>query len=196
MNDLSLGNMKTKLLQGNGQTLADGVRILKNTEEIGGYKVVKLLGSGGMGQVYLAENIQMHKQYALKVLPHHLSQNRSFIDRFRVEARVMADLKHPNIVQVMNIGEDKERNLYYLVMEFISGVTSVGCGPECPPFSSENSNTGRNPSDLEGLLKQKKKSRLLRSGLAIMKAWQVGDHQRSTTIHSERTPTIRVRPST
>ena len=112
VDDLSLGGMNTLNNKKSPQLLfAD--------DKIGGYKVIKQLGAGGMGQVYLVENLQMHKQYALKILPPHLSQNQSFIDRFRVEARVMADLKHPNIVDVKTINHDEARNLYFLVMEFI-----------------------------------------------------------------------------
>ena len=157
-----------------------GACILKDGDEIVGYNVISQLGAGGMGQVYLVENIQMHKKYALKVLPPHLSSNDRFIDRFRVEARVMADLNHPNIVGVMNIGHDKERKLYYLVMEFISSVDS--CQPALHSLKDDEGLTvdgegnsqitnkqylsaealakeelTTNPSDLEGLLREKKK---------------------------------------
>ena len=133
--NLSLGDMNT--LSGDEVNKTDG-QLLAVGDEIGGYKVIKQLGAGGMGQVYLVENLQMHKQYALKVLPPHLSQNQNFIDRFRVEARVMADLKNNNIVGVMNIGHEEKSNLYYLVMEYIE--------------SGEDK-----PSDLEVLLKEQKK---------------------------------------
>jgi serine/threonine protein kinase len=133
--NFSLGGLNT--LPGNGWS-GENLELLPRGIEIGGYKVISLLGAGGMGQVYLVENIQMHKQYALKILPPHLSKNNTFIDRFRVEARVMADLKHNNIVGVMNIGHDKKRELYYLVMEYIE--------------AGENK-----PADLEQKLKLEKK---------------------------------------
>ena len=138
--------------------------LLKTGEEIGGYRVIKLLGAGGMGQVYLAENIQMHKHYALKVLPPNLSKSKNFVDRFRVEARVMADLKHPNIVGVHNTGYDEERGLYYLVMEFIDGRQET----EDQRLKTEDGREATvetdyvclklddTPSDLEELLKEKK----------------------------------------
>ena len=97
----------------------DNISFLKIGNEIAGYKILKRLGAGGMGQVYLVENIQMHKRYALKVLYPNLYQNDILINRFRVEARVMADLKHPNIVPVHNVGFDEKLKLYYLVMEYI-----------------------------------------------------------------------------
>ena len=133
--NLSLGDMNTltgdEVNKTNGQLLSVG-------DKIGGYKVIKQLGAGGMGQVYLVENIHMHKQYALKVLPPNLSQNTNFIDRFKVEARVMADLEHPGIVGVHNIGHDEKHGLYYLAMSYIEA--------------------GKNqPSDLEVLLKEQKK---------------------------------------
>ena len=86
---------------------------------VGQFKIIKLLGHGGMGQVYLVENVQMHKKYALKILPEELSNDSQFISRFRVEARVMADLDHENIVKVHHMGEDNGR--YFLVMDFIAG---------------------------------------------------------------------------
>ena len=137
MNDknLSIGDMNT--MPGDDMSSSQG-EILNIREEIGGYKVIRQLGAGGMGQVYLVENIHMHKQYALKVLPPNLSQNSNFIDRFKVEARVMADLEHPSIVGVHNIGHDEKRGLYYLAMSYIE--------------SGDNQ-----PSDLEVLLKEQKK---------------------------------------
>jgi formylglycine-generating enzyme required for sulfatase activity/tRNA A-37 threonylcarbamoyl transferase component Bud32 len=95
------------------------VYALKPGEVLGQYKIIKALGAGGMGEVYLVENIQMHKRYALKVLPRSLSRDPQFIGRFKVEARVMADLSHPHIVGVHTMGE--ERGLYYLVMDYIAG---------------------------------------------------------------------------
>ena len=157
--NLSIGEMNTIINDGTNNDIA----LLFAGDVISDYKVIKQLGSGGMGQVYLVENIQMHKLYALKVLPPYLSENEMFVDRFRVEARVMADLKHPNIVGVHTLGHDEKQNLYYLVMEYISSENSekriensVGCGSKCPPLSSVTSEDD-NSSDLEGLLKDKKK---------------------------------------
>ena len=179
MNDkFSIGGMNTvkspvsprRFSSYEGQAGGNGsARILKDGAEIGGYKVIKQLGAGGMGQVYLVKNIQMRKLYALKVLLPYLSKNREFIDRFKIEARVMADLEHPNIVKVHYVNEDKARGLYYLVMEFISGVDScqltVDGEENLPTFirrslgegGTNNKQPATNPSDLEGLLKEKKK---------------------------------------
>ena len=133
--ELSLGNMNTLKGKETNKTIE---QLLFNGDRIGDYKVIKLLGAGGMGQVYLVENVHMHKQYALKVLPPNLSQNSNFIDRFKVEARVMADLEHPGIVRVHNIGHDEKLGFYYLAMSYIES------GEENTP-------------DLEMLLNEKKK---------------------------------------
>ena len=154
--NLSIGEMN--IISGDSAA-SQNKQLLFAGDEIGGYKVIKQLGAGGMGEVYLVENIQMHKLYALKILPPKLSKNDKFVERFRVEARVMADLKHPNIVSVHNIGHDVELNLYYLVMEFISGVDSCSLsvdGGEIPPTTNNQQQT-TNFSDLEELLKNTKR---------------------------------------
>jgi outer membrane protein assembly factor BamB len=86
-------------------------------ETLGGYRLLKLLGRGGMGEVYLAEHERLKVQYAVKVLPQELSVNPEFVKRFYTEARVMASLEHPHIVKVVNLGEEK--GTYYLVMDYV-----------------------------------------------------------------------------
>jgi serine/threonine protein kinase len=136
--------------------------------EIAGYRILKHIGSGGMGQVYLVENIQMHKLYAMKILLPILSENKISVERFRVEARVMADLKHPNIVSVHDIGYDEKLKLYYLVMEYIDSVKSEELkikdekGMDVSPQTSASEQRRATesmsyPPDLEGLLKEKGK---------------------------------------
>jgi len=93
--------------------------LLKTGEQLGDYRVINPLGAGGMGEVYLVEHQHLRKQYALKILPADLAEDETFIDRFRIEARVMADLEHPGIVRVHNFGTDKGR--YYLVMDYVCG---------------------------------------------------------------------------
>jgi serine/threonine protein kinase len=93
--------------------------MLKAGDTIGTYRVVRPLGAGGMGQVYLVEHSHLRKRYALKILPPDVSADANFIDRFRIEARVMADLEHPCIVRVHNFGEDQGR--HFLVMDYVEG---------------------------------------------------------------------------
>lgn len=95
------------------------VYLLKAGDQLGVYRVVRPLGAGGMGEVYLVEHQHLRKRYALKILPTDVSADATFIDRFRIEARVMADLEHPGIVRVSNFGEDQGR--HYLVMDYVEG---------------------------------------------------------------------------
>ena len=95
------------------------VYLLNAGDRIGPYVVTRPLGAGGMGQVYLVEHQQLRKRYALKILPAELASEADFIDRFRIEARVMADLEHAGIVRVHNFGEENGR--YYLVMDYVEG---------------------------------------------------------------------------
>ncbi|MHC4253310.1 MAG: serine/threonine protein kinase, partial [Planctomycetota bacterium] len=92
-------------------------------DEIGGYRVTKPLGKGGMGEVYLVEHVGMGKRYAMKLLSPEHSRDSAFRDRFRVEARIMADLDHPNIVQVHNMGEDNGR--FFLVMDYVESASDA-----------------------------------------------------------------------
>lgn len=101
---------------------SDGVTrvyLLKPGEILGAYRVVRPLGAGGMGEVYLVEHVHLRKNYALKILPAAICAEPQFVDRFRIEARVMADLEHPGIVRVHNFGEDGGK--YYLVMDYVEG---------------------------------------------------------------------------
>ncbi|MGD8535720.1 MAG: serine/threonine-protein kinase [Candidatus Aminicenantes bacterium] len=90
---------------------------------LGEYKIIKELGRGGMGVVYLAEHQRLLKKYALKVLPQTFSEDPQLVERFHNEARVMAELNHPNIVKVVNMS--CEETTYYLVMEYIESETGA-----------------------------------------------------------------------
>ncbi|UCD59149.1 MAG: protein kinase, partial [Candidatus Hydrogenedentota bacterium] len=88
-------------------------------EEIRNYRILKELGKGGMGVVYKANQISLGRMVAMKVLPHHLTSDPAFIKRFENEARAIAKLNHPNIVQIYDIGHHEQ--IYYYTMEFIEG---------------------------------------------------------------------------
>lgn len=88
---------------------------------IGKYKILSLIGSGGMGRVYLAEHAIMRRRVALKVLPKGKSSDPSALGRFQREARAVAALRHPNIVQAYDI--DQEGDIHFIVMEFVDGIS-------------------------------------------------------------------------
>jgi len=83
------------------------------------YQVKSLLGEGGMGIVYLAEHVKLGRKVAIKVLHAHLASNESIRTRFMNEAKTMAELQHPNIVNLHDYHED-EFGLY-LIMEYVDG---------------------------------------------------------------------------
>ncbi|MBT3277878.1 MAG: PEP-CTERM sorting domain-containing protein [Phycisphaerales bacterium] len=78
-------------------------------KQIGDYKIIEQIGAGGMGEVWLAENVHMHKRYALKLLPEAATREANFVARFFDEGRVMAELDHPNIVRVHHVDRDAGR---------------------------------------------------------------------------------------
>jgi len=74
-------------------------------KEISHYKIIRLLGAGGMGEVYLAEDTKLHRQIALKVLTSHFENDLERIKRFKTEARAVSALNHPNIITIYSIEE-------------------------------------------------------------------------------------------
>jgi len=90
-------------------------------DSIGHYKVVSLLGVGGMGQVYLAEDAKLGRKVALKVLPTSYTRDGSRLRRFQQEARAASALNHPNILTIHDIGEFDGQ--YFIASEFIDGET-------------------------------------------------------------------------
>src|SRR5215510_12336273 len=90
-------------------------------ETIGVYRLIKELGRGGMGTVYLAHDTRLGRRVALKLLPSHLVNNPERAHRFQREARSVSALNHPNIITIYDFGQENER--YYIVSEFIEGRT-------------------------------------------------------------------------
>jgi serine/threonine protein kinase len=87
---------------------------------VGKYKLLELLGRGGMGSVYLGEHVMMNRRVALKIIPRHIGKDPAGLERFLAEARTIASLDHPNIVQAYSV--DNEGDQYYLVMEYVEGL--------------------------------------------------------------------------
>ena len=86
---------------------------------LGNYKLISLLGAGGMSSVYLAEHTVMRRRVAIKVLPSSRIPDSSYLQRFHREAQAVAALDHPNIMRAYDV--DHEGNLHFLVMEYIEG---------------------------------------------------------------------------
>src|SRR5882672_7086168 len=90
-------------------------------EAISHYRILKKLGEGGMGEVYLAQDIKLDRKAALKLLPVGTARDEDRFRRFQLEAKAASALNHPNILTIYEIGE--EDSLHFIATEFIEGVT-------------------------------------------------------------------------
>lgn len=100
-------------------TKPDGEGKESKEQILGDFKVVKKLGQGGMGTVYLAQQISLDRPCALKVMMKELAKKPGFMDRFIREARAMAKINHPNVVQCYGVFEEKGLN--FVAMELMDG---------------------------------------------------------------------------
>ena len=80
------------------------------------YKIIEKLGEGGMGEVYLAEDIKLDRKVAIKFLPKHLTKDKENVERFKREARAAASLNHPNIITIHDVIEENDQ--ICIVMEY------------------------------------------------------------------------------
>src|SRR5438445_7500074 len=85
----------------------------------GRYRIVRKLGSGGMANVYLAEDQELGRRVAIKILDERHAGDDQFTERFRREAKNAAALSHPNIVSIYDRGEAE--GTYYIAMEYVEG---------------------------------------------------------------------------
>lgn len=90
-------------------------------KSLGHYEIIKQIGAGGMGEVYLAKDKKLDRQVAIKILNAEFNRHESNLQRFIKEAKAVSSLNHPNILVIHEIGEDNETN--FIVSEFVEGKT-------------------------------------------------------------------------
>ena len=94
---------------------------LEENTQLRDYKIIRKIGEGGMGEVFLASDEDLGRNVAIKVLPVELARNQEIIERFRQEARLQASLIHPNIVSLFTFF--REQNTYFMILEYAQGIT-------------------------------------------------------------------------
>ena len=103
------------------ELLADEAADALTGKTIAHYRVLSLIGAGGMGRVYLAEDTALGRRVALKLLPEYLTHNQEHVQRFRQEARAASALNHPNILTVYEIGQVDGAE--FMATEYVEGET-------------------------------------------------------------------------
>ncbi|HFC29621.1 MAG TPA: serine/threonine protein kinase, partial [Oceanospirillales bacterium] len=90
------------------------LKTIKNINiEIPGLKIISKIGDGGMSVVYLAEQISLKRKVAVKVMRMEIAKNDLDIHRFKHEAKTIAQLDHPSIINIYNIGQTKKGEIYF-----------------------------------------------------------------------------------
>ena len=94
---------------------------LASGQELSHYRVVAPLGAGGMGEVYLAEDMRLGRKVALKILSRTLTAHEDRVRRFRQEARTISALNHPNILTIYDVGQVGD--VHFIATEYVDGET-------------------------------------------------------------------------
>ncbi|MGD0835304.1 MAG: protein kinase [Polyangia bacterium] len=129
--DLTQGRGAAQYSSSTGSGLAAGEVDAIIGQTLGSFRILSLLGEGGMGRVYLAEHVLIGRRAAIKLLAAEIAGNEDVVSRFFTEARAVNDIRHPNIVEVTDFGSFGSQP--YLVMELLDGETleqrlaRVGC---------------------------------------------------------------------
>lgn len=95
--------------------------MLKNGQQIGHYKILSAIGAGGMGEVFLAEDTQLRRKVALKILPANIASEKERLHRFEQEAYAASALNHPNILTIHEFGAAE--GTHFLATEYVDGET-------------------------------------------------------------------------
>ncbi len=96
---------------------------IKSGQQLGNYEIIKQIGAGGMGTVYLARDLNLPRQVAVKVLPEFLAEEPDRLKRFKREAEMLAQMNHPNIAALVDYDRENSNAPRFLVMEFVPGET-------------------------------------------------------------------------
>ena len=105
----------------------------------GRYQLINVVGGGGMAQVYKARDNVLGRIVAVKLLREQYTGDSQFVVRFRREAQAAANLAHPNIVNVYDVGQDGD--LHYIVMEYIAGASLKEVITSAAPFPANKATT-------------------------------------------------------
>ena len=166
---------------------------------LGKYKLLGHLGSGGMSSVYLAQHKISEQFRAIKVLPRKKVADRSYLDRFYLEARVAASLNHPNVIRIYDICN--EGDTHYMVMEYVDGTDLYELGKKDGPLDF-NSAAKFTAQAAEGLIhaheqdlvhRDIKPANLFKTDQGLIKILDLGlalvnqdDSQSLTVLHNEK----------
>ena len=170
-------------------------------QKIGNYVLVKEVGAGGMGAVYLGEHPEIGRKVAIKLLPLHLSLQPGMADRFRAEARAVTRIDHPNVIDIYDFGQTEGGQLYY-IMELLRGQELAAvikahapmtpgevlpyleqiCAALQTAHDAEVVHRDLKPENIFVLDRQPLKVKLLDFGLAKMLDPEAGNHKTATGV--------------
>jgi len=94
---------------------------LEKEQQVGHYRIIKKLGAGGMGEVYLAEDTRLDRTVALKILPADVASDKRRMQRFKQEAKLASSLNQPNILTIFEFGDTE--SLHFIASEYVDGAT-------------------------------------------------------------------------
>lgn len=118
------------VITGGGGRDPDGGHALLNGTQVSHYRILEKLGAGGMGEVYLAEDMKLGRKVAIKILSEEYTTNKDRVHRFELEAAAASNLNHPNILTIHEVGADDGR--HFIATEYIDGVTLRQKAAEAP----------------------------------------------------------------